>query len=173
MTFLEMNFTHFSYGGRLASRLGTRLLQPWAMVQAKDGLVFMICVEEDQWQRFVDWMGNPEWATWDIFADRFLRASAWDVLKPLIEEWTLERTVKDIYEGGLERRLAFAPVSTMADLLANDHLRQRQFWAATAHPVAGALEYPGAPAKFGTEPSTLRRPAPLLGQHQQEVLGVR
>jgi crotonobetainyl-CoA:carnitine CoA-transferase CaiB-like acyl-CoA transferase len=170
MAFLEMNFIHYTYGGRVASRLGQRILHPWAICQAKDGLVFLLCVEEDQWTRFVDWMGNPEWSTWEVFADRFQRAAAWDVLKPLLEEWTAQHTVEEIYQGGLARRLAFAPVATMADLLANEHLRLRKFWATAAHPEAGTLEYPGAPAKFGDEPSALRRPAPLLGEHTDTVL---
>jgi crotonobetainyl-CoA:carnitine CoA-transferase CaiB-like acyl-CoA transferase len=170
MAFLEMNFIHYTYGGRIASRMGQRLLQPWAIVQAKDGLVFLLCVEEDQWQRFVEWMGRPEWAGWDVFADRFLRAGAWDVLKPLIEEWTRQHTVEEIYQGGLQRRLAFAPVATMADLLANEHLRVRDFFVRCVHPEAGTIELPGAPTKIGQEPYTLRRPAPRLGQHTEEVL---
>lgn len=170
MTFLEMNFVHYTYGGRLASRLGQRLLQPWAIMRAKDGLVFLLCVEEDQWQRFVEWLGNPEWATWEVFADRFSRRDNWDVLQPLLEEWTMQHTVEEIYRGGLERRLAFAPVSTMGDLLRNEHLRVRGFFATITHPEAGTLEYPGAPAQFRATPWELRRPAPLLGEHTDEVL---
>jgi crotonobetainyl-CoA:carnitine CoA-transferase CaiB-like acyl-CoA transferase len=170
MTFLEMNFVHYTYGGRVATRTGQRLLQPWAMLQAKDGLVFVICVEEDQWQRWVNWMGNPEWATWEVFADRFQRANAWDVLKPLLEEWTSRYTVNEIYQGGLERRIPCAPVSLMRDLLESEHLRAREFFVRMAHPEAGTLTYPGAPWKLAATPWALRAPAPLLGQHTEDVL---
>lgn len=170
LTFLEMNIIHYTYGGRVATRSGQRVLQPWSMLQAKDGLVFLICVEEDQWQRFVAWMGAPEWTAWEVFADRFGRAAAWDALRPLIEEWTLARSVEEIYRGGLERRIPFAPVSLMSDLLANDHLRAREFFVRMAHPEAGKLEYPGAPWKLAATPWQLRAPAPLLGQHTDEAL---
>ncbi len=170
MAFLEMNFVHFSYGGRIASRLGQRLVQPWSILPAKDGLVFLLCVEEDQWRRFVEWMGNPEFAQWEVFADRFARASTWDALRPYLEEWTRQHTVEEIYRGGLERRLAFAPVSTMGDLLRDEHLAVRGFFAEIAHPEAGSLRYPGAPAKLGATPWELRSPAPLLGQHTAVVL---
>jgi crotonobetainyl-CoA:carnitine CoA-transferase CaiB-like acyl-CoA transferase len=169
-TFLEMNFIHYTYGGRIATRYGQRIIHPWSMLQAKDGLVFLICVEEDQWQRLVEWMGSPEWATWEVFADRIQRAANWDVLRPLIEEWTAARGVEELYRGGLERRIPFAPVSLMADLLANDHLRAREFFVKMAHPEAGALEYPGAPWKLSATPWELRGPAPLLGQHTDEAL---
>ena len=172
MTFIEMTMVHLSYGGRVASRLGGRIVQPWAILPAKDGLVFILCVQEAEWQRFVEWMGSPEWAEWEIFGDRLKRSETWDVLRPMIEEWTAEHTVEEIYTGGLARKLPFAPLSTMKDLLANEHLRVRGFFATVAHPEAGTLEYPGAPWKFGATPWELRSPAPLLGQHTAGVLGL-
>ena len=171
MTFIEMTIVHYSYGHRVASRLGGRIVQPWAIMPAKDGLVFILCVQNAEWDRFIEWMGNPEWASWEIFDDRLKRAEAWDVLRPLIEEWTREHTVEEIYTGGLQRKLAFAPLSTMGDLLRNDHLRVRGFFATIGHPEAGELTYPGAPWKLGATPWELRSPAPTLGQHNDEVLG--
>lgn len=172
MTFIEMTIVHLSYGGRVASRLGGRVIQPWAIMEAKDGLVFILCVTEDEWRRFVEWMGTPEWSSWEIFADRTQRAATWDVLQPLLAEWVSQHTVEELYQGGLERKLAFAPISTMGDLLRNEHLRVRGFFATIAHPEAGELTYPGAPWKFSTTPWELRAPAPLLGQHNAEVLGL-
>jgi len=171
MTFLEMAIVHYSYGNRVASRLGGRIVQPWAILPAKDGLVFILCVQNAEWQRFVEWMDSPEWASWEIFDDRLKRAETWDVLRPFIEEWTSQHTVEEIYTGGLQRKLAFAPLSTMGDLLQNEHLRVRGFFATIGHPVAGELEYPGAPWKFSATPWELRTPAPLLGQHNDEVFG--
>jgi len=172
LSFIEMTIAHHAYGGRVASRLGGKVLQPWAMMEAKDGYVFILCVQDVEWQRFVEWMGNPEWASWEIFADRFKRAETWDVLRPFIAEWVAQHTVEEIYTGGLARKLAFAPISTMGDLLASEHLKQRGFFAVLGHPEAGELTYPGAPWKFSATPWELRRPAPLLGQHTAEVLGL-
>jgi crotonobetainyl-CoA:carnitine CoA-transferase CaiB-like acyl-CoA transferase len=171
MTFLEMAIVHYSYGHRVASRLGGRIVQPWAILPARDGLVFLLCVQNAEWDRFVEWMGSPEWASWEIFDDRLKRAETWDVLRPYIEEWTSRHTVEEIYTGGLERKLAFAPLSTMGDLLHNEHLRVRGFFATIGHPEAGELTYPGAPWKLGATPWELRTPAPLLGQHNEEILG--
>jgi crotonobetainyl-CoA:carnitine CoA-transferase CaiB-like acyl-CoA transferase len=39
------------------------------------------------------------------------------------------------------------------------------------HPVAGKIKQPGAAIRYSATPWQLRRPAPLLGQHNQEVLG--
>ncbi|MGH2602680.1 MAG: CoA transferase, partial [Dehalococcoidia bacterium] len=131
----------------------------------------LLCVQNAEWDRFVEWMGNPEWASWEIFDDRLKRSEAWDVLRPYIEEWTSRHTVEEIYTGGLQRKLAFAPLSTMGDLLRNEHLRVRGFFATIGHPEAGELEYPGAPWQLGATPWELRTPAPLLGEHNEEILG--
>ena len=59
-SFLEQNFVYYSYMGQVASRLGQRLIYPWGMYQCQDGLIFVVTVEQDQWERLVDLMGNPE-----------------------------------------------------------------------------------------------------------------
>jgi crotonobetainyl-CoA:carnitine CoA-transferase CaiB-like acyl-CoA transferase len=54
--------------------------------------------------------------------------------------------------------------------VANDpHLRERGFWAEIDHPVTGKLTYPGRPFLAKDMPWLIRRPAPLLGQHNEEV----
>src|SRR5581483_6786678 len=63
---LEMNFMHWTYAGKETSRLGRRSIYPWCMLDCKDGKIFVVNVEEDQWQRMVELMDNPEWATLDI-----------------------------------------------------------------------------------------------------------
>jgi crotonobetainyl-CoA:carnitine CoA-transferase CaiB-like acyl-CoA transferase len=166
---LEMNFMHWTYGGKEASRLGRRSIYPWCMLDCKDGKVFVVNVEEDQWQRMVELMDNPEWASLEIFKDRVTRGQNYDALFPFLQEWAANWTVNDLYRAGQERRICFAPVNTMADLLASEHLKAREFFVQISHQVAGTLTYPGAPFKPSEGGYAVRRPAPLLGQHNAEV----
>lgn len=168
---LEMNFIHYTYGGRETSRLGRRSIFPWCMLDCQDGKIFLICVEEDQWQRLVELMGHPEWASWEIFKDRVTRGQNSDALLPFLQEWAAKWKVMDLYRAGQERRICFAPVNTMADLFASAHLRARQFFVTMSHQVAGTLTYPGAPFKVSEAGWAIHRPAPLLGQHNAEVYG--
>lgn len=160
-----------SYVGLSVSRLGHKPLQPLDLLECKDGWIFLCCVEEHQWQAFVEIMGSPEWATEPLFADRLKRAESWDALKLLLQDWVKEQSVRELYHRAQARRIPFAPVSTMGDLLDSSHLKARGFFVEIAHPVAGTLPYPSAPHKFSTTPWTLRRPAPCLGQHNAEVYG--
>ena len=169
-TILELTLPFWPYCNLTASRLGAKPIQPLDFFECKDGWIFLCAVEEHQWKSFVAFMGNPDWAALDIFADRLSRGANWDALKPMVAEWMAEQSVQEIYAALQKRRVPLAPVSTMGDLLAAEHLRARGFFVAFDHPRAGKLTVPGAPFQLSRTPWELRRPAPLLGQHTSEVL---
>jgi crotonobetainyl-CoA:carnitine CoA-transferase CaiB-like acyl-CoA transferase len=166
---LEQNFVHYTYAGNIASRLGKRLLHPWGRFKCKDGEIFLLIGEDDQWRRLVEMMDNPEWAQMEIFQNGYLRAESSDVLKMYLEEWTANWTVEELFRAGQAKRICFSPISSMADLKAQPQLRERGFFAEIEHPKAGVLAYPGAPYKLGRPWWKLRRPAPLLGEHTREM----
>ena len=115
-------------------------------------------------------IGTPEWAAIDLFADRLSRGANWDALKLFLQEWASEQRVMDVYHAAQQRRIPFAPVSTMGDLLASDHLRARGFFAVLEPPGMPPVTVPGAPYRLSATPWALRRPAPRLGEHTEDVL---
>jgi crotonobetainyl-CoA:carnitine CoA-transferase CaiB-like acyl-CoA transferase len=166
---IELTYVFWPYMHLPAVRWGQRPVAPVNFFECKDGWLFIFCLEEAQWQSFVDLMGNPEWASWDVFANRFTRASNVDALEPLIQEFVKDWTVDDLYRAAQAKRVPFAPVSTVADLLDSEHLKARGFFVEVAHPQTGPLTYPGAPYKHGVTPWQIRSPAPALGQHSEAV----
>ena len=58
----------------------------------------------------------------------------------------------------------------MADLHRDEVFKRRGAFADVDHPVAGKFTYPGQPFMMTASPWSIRRPAPLLGQHTYEVL---
>ncbi len=170
---MEMFFEFWPYMNMVASRLGQKPIQPLEVMECRDGYIFVCCVEEHQWRNFVELMGNPEWASEEIFADRLKRGVNWDALKVFLEDWIKDQSALELYKKAQARRIPFAPVSTMGDLLSSDHLKKRGFFVEIAHPVAGTHKYPGAPLKYGRTPWEIRRPAPTLGQHNEEIFGAR
>ncbi|MBI3245231.1 MAG: CoA transferase [Deltaproteobacteria bacterium] len=171
MSILEFTFELYPYMSIFASRLGQKPIQPLDFLECKDGWIFLCCVEEHQWRNFLEVMDNPEWAGEAIFADRVNRGANWDALKPLLQDWVQDQSVKELYDKAQARRVPIAPVSTMGDLFDNAHLKARGFFATIAHPIAGSLQYPGELYKFSETPWTIRCPAPLLGQHNAEIYG--
>ena len=167
---LELTFEYWPYTGLVASRLGQKPIQPLCFMECRDGWIFLCAVEEHQWERFVEIMGNPEWAGLELFANRLARGANFDALQVFLQEWCRDQSVQELYEAAQRRRIPFAPVSTMGDLLASPHLRARGFFVTLEHPAAGPVTMPGAPYRLSATPWQLRRPAPCLGQHTAEVL---
>lgn len=166
---LELTFEYYPYMGLIASRLGQKPIQPLDFLPCRDGWIFVCCVEEHQWQRLVELMGNPDWAALEIFSNRIARAQNWDALKLLLSEWTQTQSVEELYRAGQARRIPLAPVSTMGDLFHSEHLQSRGFFAVLHQPSCKAAVIPGAPYRFQKGGWELRRPAPRLGEHNAEV----
>src|SRR5713226_8674698 len=131
--------------------------------------ILEITVEEDQWKRLVELMGNPEWANDDLFKDRLLRGQNMDALKALMSEWLAGWKVQDLYREAQKRRIPFAPVNTMQQLSENEHLSERKFFELLEQPGMGTIKVPGMPSRYARTPWALRRPAPRLGEHNEEI----
>lgn len=167
---LEMTYEFFPYMGLVASRLGQKPIQPLDFLECKDGWIFICCVEEHQWHRFVEMIGTPEWSQMELFENRMTRAANWDALSIFLNEVASEWTVADLYHAAQARRIPFAPVSTMGDLLDSKHLKARGFFATVADPDGDPVTMPGAPYRHSATPWRIRRRAPRLGEHTDEVL---
>lgn len=165
---MENNYVSWPYQQSIASRLGFRLI-PQDVIPCRDGYIYFLAIEDHQWKGALEVMGNPEWADADIFQDFASRSGNWDALKPLLEDWAQDKSVQEVYHAAQAKRVPFAPVSTMGDLFTSEHLKARGFFASIGHPEAGELQYPGAPYRFSASPWALRRPAPCLGQHNEEI----
>jgi crotonobetainyl-CoA:carnitine CoA-transferase CaiB-like acyl-CoA transferase len=166
---LEQNFVHYTYGGQIASRLGQRLIGPWFIADCADGKIFVLTVEEDQWQRLVEFMGNPEWANNELFQDRLSRGRNNDALKALMSDWFSQWKVRDLYKEAQTRRIPLATINTMAELYESEHLRERKFFAPQKQPGLGTLMVPGMPSRYGKIQWSLRRPAPRLSEHTEQI----
>ena len=75
-----------------------------------------------------------------------------------------------LYEEGQNRRVLVGMVSTPDDILESPQLEARNWFIDLEDPGRGiTLRYPGPQWDLTGTPSTLRRPAPLLGEHNDEV----
>lgn len=141
------------------------------ILPCNDGYVAISPREDAQWQRWIELMGNPEWASKERFITRDGRESNFTELWELVSEWTKPRSKHDIARMGQERRIPCFPVNTVHDLFNDLHLRERGFFTTIDHPMVGVLQYPGVPYRFSNMPLPLaERPAPLLGQHNDIYL---
>ncbi|MFN8534440.1 MAG: CoA transferase [Dehalococcoidia bacterium] len=81
--------------------------------------------------------------------------------------WLRGKNVDEVMtELQLKARLPIAKIMRIDQLLKDPQYRAREFFVTVEHPVAGPLEYPRSPIRTTAHAPTIRRPAPLHGQHQ-------
>ena len=77
----------------------------------------------------------------------------------------------DVYHGGQKRGFNMGAVRSPEEVLADPHLEDRGFWAEVEYPEVGAkLRHPGPAGIFNGSPWRISRRAPLVGEHNEEVL---
>lgn len=84
--------------------------------------------------------------------------------------WLLSRTKREVWEACQAEGILSGPLNTAEDLLNDPVFAERGFWVEVEHAVMGKVKMPGRPFIMYDTPWELRRPAPLLGEHTEEVL---
>jgi crotonobetainyl-CoA:carnitine CoA-transferase CaiB-like acyl-CoA transferase len=83
----------------------------------------------------------------------------------------MARTRNEILEMGIAWGIPVAMVYTPEDVVKSEHFRAREYLAEVEHPVLGRMTQPGAPFAMSATPWRIGRPAPGLGQHNEEIRG--
>jgi crotonobetainyl-CoA:carnitine CoA-transferase CaiB-like acyl-CoA transferase len=135
----------------------------------QDGYVQIAAFIEWHWERFKEFMGNPDWAQDSKFDTLEGRSEYADELYEHIEEWTKGHTKEEIYHGLQKKGVPTAMVCNVAEVMNSPQYKARRFFIEVEHPEMGKVICPRGLCTFSETPWALERPAPLLGQHNEEV----
>ncbi len=87
-------------------------------------------------------------------------------LGEIVTRFTARHTKAHLAAEAARRKVLLAPISTLAEVLDNDHLANRRFWDEVHHPDADrAHRYPGRFVVASDAPLAALGPAPRLGSH--------
>jgi crotonobetainyl-CoA:carnitine CoA-transferase CaiB-like acyl-CoA transferase len=114
-------------------------------------------------------MGRPELAADPRFADVVSRYRHQDELDEVISAWTRGRPPQEAALALQEAGVAASPAASVADLMADPHLRERGFFEKTAHAEAGVREMDGVPWRLSLTPAHVRLNGPCFGEHNDYV----
>lgn len=129
------------------------------------------CLTDEEWQRLVQVMGAPAWATEAKYATLQGRLEHQEALDQGIEQWTRTQEKYALTAQCQAAGVRAMAVQSPADRVEHDpQLAARGFYTELEHPVLGRRKIQGIPFKHSQSPATIARPAPLIGQHTREVL---
>jgi crotonobetainyl-CoA:carnitine CoA-transferase CaiB-like acyl-CoA transferase len=152
----------------------------------QDGYVALMGVmHAREWGPMVDWLASVGMAadlteeSWQILVDyagpgsltqAALSDEEWTHVNAVLTQFFLQHTQAELWAEAQRRRITLFPVATSHDLLNHPQLQARDFFVSVPHPELGeALSYPGAPYHLSETPWRLRRRAPLIGEHNEEI----
>jgi crotonobetainyl-CoA:carnitine CoA-transferase CaiB-like acyl-CoA transferase len=122
-----------------------------------------------QWQALVDWLGRPDWAT-RIAADANARFDQQDEIDAELRPVFASRDRDACVTGLIVADIPAAPVVDPRSLRDHPQLAARGFEEEVEHPVVGRQATMSAPFRYASVDHWLDRAAPVLGQHNAEIL---
>ena len=124
-----------------------------------------------EWQRLVDAMANPAWASDPKFRTLYLRMRNQAGLDGHISRWTMERSAEEAMTALQNARIAAGVVANGADLCARDpQLRERGFWPVVKTPGNQSTNVTGIPFRLSTTSGSIRSPGPEVGENNDYIL---
>ena len=127
-------------------------LSTFGMFKAEDGWVY-IAADPQMKPRLLKGMGVEELEDTDE-----------------LREWVSKNKVSDIVESLAVNGVPVAPVNNIEQMLEDPHVNAREIIMEVDHPAAGKVRSPRFPVKLSKSPADSSKPAPTLGQHNEEVL---
>lgn len=143
---------------------------PADLFEASDGHVQIAASTDGLFAGLARAMGRPELPSDPRFATHSLRIANAKALNAEVNTWTLKHTKRELSETLCAHEVPAGPVLTIPEVLQDEQLRNRGFFTSIDHPVAGRVEYAGPVVRLSKTPAQATQPAPLLGQHTEEVL---
>lgn len=171
---LENAYIRYFESGQLPVRMGNAYasIAPYDSYQASDGKVIIACGNQKLYEKLCREVLDMEWMISD---ERFLtvplRVKNNKEQKKYIEEWTRKYTVAEVVDIILGKGIPAGPINNVKQIVEDAHIRDyREMFVDIEHPTIGPMIVNGNPVKLMDMMPRINCPAPILGQHNDEVL---
>jgi crotonobetainyl-CoA:carnitine CoA-transferase CaiB-like acyl-CoA transferase len=166
----KLEMAAYTYVGIPFSRLRLNSASGLEPMPCKDGYIYTLWAADAHYQALKDLLHNPEELESEVFDKLLGRQQNDDVLRPMIREHLMKYDTEYLVNEGQRLGLTIGPVFTVAQAAHHPHLRARKAFVEIDHPMAGRFEYPRSLVQMTATPPISTR-APLLGEHNSEILG--
>jgi CoA:oxalate CoA-transferase len=167
------------YNDGFIENRGSRTFPVGGLMCCKDGFVEISLMGKDSWLGIIKLIGNPEWSSKpDYQYEKVVKGfGKQEDLNPKIKQevndyitcWMLEHTKDEIYHQGQACGVPVTKVANTKDVVESAQYNARNYFIGIDHPELGTVNYPSWPCKFSETPPAVRRSAPLLGEHNEQV----
>lgn len=173
LAILENAIARYFVSGSAPKPLGTRhpSITPFDAFKSKDGYIIVGAGNDRLFEKLCDIIGQPAMKADERFKTNSLRTQnykdLYSYMQPALEAKTTDEWIVELEAAGIP----CGPINTIDKVVTDPQVLFREMIVETDHPVAGPVKMAGAPIKMSATPGSVDVPAPMLGQHNAEILG--
>ena len=172
LAILENAVARYVVDGEIPAPKGNRhpSIVPFEPFDASDGKIMIAVGNDALWVKFCNATELEHLVNKEEFKTNPLRNNNYKILRPLIAEKIIKKTVDEWIEilnnGGVPN----GPINTVDKVLKDPQIFARDMVKEVEHPTAGKLLMPGVPIKMSETQGDVVMASPILGQHTDEIL---
>ena len=162
----------YIYNGRIATRAdNTYAMYPTGVYACADGFFHIVGGGTRFFHRTTAMLGMPELVDDPRFntTEALLSQERKEEFDTIFVPWAFSKTKAEILEAARQHKVYASPMLTTHDIFHDANFEARGFFREVDHPATGRHRYPGPPVKMDRIEWRVA-PAPLLGEHNREIL---
>jgi crotonobetainyl-CoA:carnitine CoA-transferase CaiB-like acyl-CoA transferase len=165
--------TEYFSGAGVPVALGSahRMNAPYQAIECADGFITLGGANDRIFARICEVLGHPEWTTMAEFSTNAHRVRHRDALAAKIQLMTIHRPRAHWLAVFEANDIPCGPINDYAQVFADPQVLAREMVIETDHPTLGRVRMLGSPIKLSATPTDVRRRAPMLGEHTDQILG--
>jgi len=169
---LENAISRYLVSGVVPQPIGNRhpSITPFAAFTAKDGHIIVGAGNDRLWEKLCKLIDRCDLLQNELFSSNLQRTQHVKELQVILDAVFKEKTINEWMEALETSGVPCAPINTVDKVLNDPQIKAREMIVELKHPVAGQMKVPGVPIKLSATPGSVDTPAPLLGQHTEELL---
>jgi len=136
----------------------------------KDGYLALLPYTTEQWLAFLKAADRADLMETLGVADRVTRNANIQKLYAALAEITATKTTAEWMAICGELDIPATPIYGLDELPEHPQLKATKLFQTMSHPSEGTIRYVRPPTKFSASPASVRRPAPRVGEHSEELL---
>lgn len=143
---------------------------PYQDFPTADGDFILTVGNDNQFRKFAEVAGQPQWASDPRFASNEQRVAHRAELIPLIRQATVFKTTAEWVTALEGAGVPCGPINDVAQVFADPQVQFRGLQVELPHALGGTVPQVASPIRLSATPVEYRRAPPLLGEHTLEVL---
>jgi CoA:oxalate CoA-transferase len=169
---LENAISRYTSTGEVPGPLGNRhpAIFPFEPFETSDGQIMVAAGNDELWARLCRTLDRPELAADPRFSTNPLRHDNYVEMQAALATAFRARTTAAWQQMLDSAGVPNGPINRIDEVIRDPQVLAREMMQTVEHPVAGKMQLPGVPIKLSATPGGIRRPAPVLGEHTNEVL---